>query len=315
MAVQLEMEGDASKSAVAEMPVEPESVATPKMARKRRSADDNLAADDELWVDWGCLADGPWGRQSLITDEKTMSDLIGWATRLEAAPADNPLAILPNLPLRPSLLSFVHDEMVKILVATKEHDLWESFDTSALVALGVALEEMLTASLLPLAEQHVRRCRSLESEDDQAFVEWTLPPEEAVLKLSKITTNNFACSAGGLPTSRPATRTLVSDVDTNATTEDATAAVASWCRLHGSSLEDAQKTWNIHRLFLPAIHEDVRQRLKKRKRWKPKQQQSSDKDSDEQQQKPRATESVMVATDTATIGSKRSRRTKVTIDV
>jgi len=57
----------------------------------------------------------------------------------------------------------------------------ESFSTSALVAMGVAVEEMLTASFLPLARQHVERCRKLV--DRHAIDEWTLPPEESILKL------------------------------------------------------------------------------------------------------------------------------------
>jgi hypothetical protein len=112
------------------------------------------------------------------------------------------------------------------------------FDASAGVAIGVAVEEAVTASLLPLAGLHVLRCRAVEdmevTEDDtihshrhdqttaatsrltepsysnkrvaihpvtgekveldmekidwkneKSFQEWTLPPEEAILKLQE----------------------------------------------------------------------------------------------------------------------------------
>jgi hypothetical protein len=89
--------------------------------------------------------------------------------------------------------------------------LHQSFGESALVAIGMILEEMLTASLLPLAGLHVQRCRELEkvhseeeteslllnpingqsipshqtniNETETPFQEWTLPPEEAMFKL------------------------------------------------------------------------------------------------------------------------------------
>ena len=52
--------------------------------------------------------------------------------------------------------------------------------TSGKVALGIVLEELLTSSLLPLAREHVKRCRALD--EQMAFNEWALPPEEAILK-------------------------------------------------------------------------------------------------------------------------------------
>lgn len=50
-------------------------------------------------------------------------------------------------------------------------------DISGQVALGMVVEEVLTASFIPLARQHVEKCR----QKDDAFHEWTLPPEEAIL--------------------------------------------------------------------------------------------------------------------------------------
>ena len=84
--------------------------------------------------------------------------------------------------------------------------LYESMDTSALVALGMVWEDAITASLLPLARQHVARCRRLEqqkpsetaspSPNDMSnrsegearmdpFQEWTLPPEQAIWRLAQ----------------------------------------------------------------------------------------------------------------------------------
>lgn len=54
--------------------------------------------------------------------------------------------------------------------------------TSGRVALGIVLEELLTASLLSLAREHVKRCRTLD--EQMAFNEWALPPEDAILKIS-----------------------------------------------------------------------------------------------------------------------------------
>jgi hypothetical protein len=81
--------------------------------------------------------------------------------------------------------------------------LLEKFDISALIAIGMLVEEMITVSLLPLAQDHVNRCRALEQvEDDHSsnnkrkrqqqtydmkqqhsFFQWTLPPDEAIAKL------------------------------------------------------------------------------------------------------------------------------------
>jgi hypothetical protein len=77
--------------------------------------------------------------------------------------------------------------------SSKKSHLYKSLDDSALVALGMVWEEMITASLLPLARQHVARCRRLEhnmaprSSDvvhTDPFQEWTLPPEQAIWRLA-----------------------------------------------------------------------------------------------------------------------------------
>mmetsp|Transcript_8252 Transcript_8252/g.20289 ORF Transcript_8252/g.20289 Transcript_8252/m.20289 type:complete len:600 (+) Transcript_8252:121-1920(+) len=76
-------------------------------------------------------------------------------------------------------------------------------DASAYVAVGTAVEEVLTAALMPLAHAHVGRCRRLERDKnrdrkscqkrslsadslmgDDPFHVWTLPPVEALARLA-----------------------------------------------------------------------------------------------------------------------------------
>lgn len=230
-------------------------VKPPANGRKRSRLNEQLASDEELWVDWGKVADGPWGREPLIQglSSEEIEDLVGWATHLvgvnEPLMIRNPLVALPNVPLRPSLLGFIQSEMVRKLITTQEQELWQCFDTSALVAMGMILEEMLTASLLPLAEQHVRRCRGLDT-DDQAFQHWTLPAEEAVMEIVRRSSNNL-CS-GTLPTSKPATRCL------SEAASPPLKQLKVWCNSHGCSLEDARKNWRIYKTFLPGeVYETI----------------------------------------------------------
>ena len=79
--------------------------------------------------------------------------------------------------------------------------LYDSFDETALVAMGLLVEESMIATLLPLAKHHVSRCRFLEiskqkcqesimrdavmplSTFNDPFVQWTLPLHEAIANL------------------------------------------------------------------------------------------------------------------------------------
>jgi hypothetical protein len=133
--------------------------------------------------------------------------------------------------------------------------LYESMDTSALVALGMVWEDAITASLLPLARQHVARCRRLEQQklselrstndmsnrsEEEArmdpFQEWTLPPEQAIWRLAQEGVNSE------LPSSLPPTRVSNQCFDRTSSvnemlvnrfgTEDQREqrAVDNWCR-------------------------------------------------------------------------------------
>eukprot|EP00934_Nitzschia_sp_Nitz4_P007338 Nitzschia sp. Nitz4//scaffold112_size70979//22144//23478//NITZ4_005898-RA/size70979-processed-gene-0.35-mRNA-1//1//CDS//3329533253//7328//frame0 len=125
----------------------------------------------------------------------------------------------PNTPLPPSMLNFFSQRAIQ----NPEFDdqLSEQFGDSALVAVGMFIEEIITASLLPHAGFHVLRCRALEmigdlddtdsslsppshnsaahpltgerisydvrnmGQNESAFQAWTLPPEEAAMKLAE----------------------------------------------------------------------------------------------------------------------------------
>jgi hypothetical protein len=191
-------------------------------------------------ADWDRLADTKWGREVLYRymTEGESSVLVGLATTYanEEAKTEfpmngefpvhddgnpsfqdpeeiNPLIGLPNDPMPPSYLHHI----VRRALEAEEFDesLNHAFGDSAMVAIGMLVEEMVTASLLPLAGLHVLRCRELEEassdepitvnrqnslhpvsgkvvqtlqpsnfrKEDNAFHEWTLPPEEALHKL------------------------------------------------------------------------------------------------------------------------------------
>jgi hypothetical protein len=125
-------------------------------------------------------------------------------------------------PLPPSFLRYIQFKASEQLTKDEHKKAAESrLDDSAAVAIGMALEDSITASLLPLAGLHVLRCRALEDmavteettsypmdyskwqsafhpitgrlvqlnmerilwKTEKASDEWTLPPDEAIMKL------------------------------------------------------------------------------------------------------------------------------------
>jgi hypothetical protein len=182
-------------------------------------------------LDMNVHMDGEWGRRSLVDSFKgpgQLESLITWAHAGATSgisssdpgtedEIDNPLSRLPNDPLKLSYLNHLILQAGRI--PEFQEALVEKFDTSAMVAIGIILEDILTASLLPLAGCHVLRCRQLESkptvdetllappseinvnhpisnqpikfdprnlsDDESAFVAWTLPPEEAILQAAR----------------------------------------------------------------------------------------------------------------------------------
>lgn len=128
----------------------------------------------------------------------------------------NPLLHLVNTPLPLSFLNYFMYRAEKVPEFCDA--LYESFDDSALVAIGMFVEEMITASLLPFAGCHVLRCQQLERkpskdeallvpvqqvslthpisnqtimfdprnlpDEENPFSAWTLPPDEAIIKIA-----------------------------------------------------------------------------------------------------------------------------------
>jgi len=96
--------------------------------------------------------------------------------------------------------------------ATKALNVFMTMDKTALISVGVMIEEAMTAMMLPLAREHVAHCRRLEAREervrdccevrdrwpewkkqqvilgkvkDSSFVDWTLPPICAIANLSR----------------------------------------------------------------------------------------------------------------------------------
>jgi len=182
--------------------------------------------------------------QSLPYSE--IDTLTGWATHLERPEQSLPtqhhnlLMSLPNDPLPPSLLDYLHHTASHLMLCEKSlRDLKESFDTSALVAVGMVLEEMLTATFLPLAQLHVQRCRRMEEltprNEEAAFQDWTLPPEEALVKI--IEDREFEFSATGvacLPTAAPPTRIAPPGTKSEESSNDD--LMREWCKSRGLNM-------------------------------------------------------------------------------
>lgn len=173
-----------------------------------------------------------------------------------ASSSSNMLRSLPNIPMRPSVLQYLHDCFVETIqkdnasnqeADSGNHPCWESFDTSALVALGITVEDMLTTALLPLAEMHVHRCRQMK--DQQASSEeWTLPPTEAIMKLMRTRSPSYVNPLGSLPTARMPSRR-----SNEVTDQDIPEQIGSaWCSRHNTDLEEVHKLWHLYRYFLPS---------------------------------------------------------------
>jgi hypothetical protein len=149
---------------------------------------------DERFVEWDRLIETRWGtdRFNKYLPVFQIDELVGWATHLSSSSYSpslllsdpysshnqeqpppqqehNPLLGLPNVPMRPTLLrDLIQIPAYEILNSStneKENlDLYmQRFDQSAAVAISMMLEEMITLTLLPMAQLHVQRCRQLEA--------------------------------------------------------------------------------------------------------------------------------------------------------
>ena len=172
-------------------------------------------------------------------DIPTINDLLGWATNrcssetmrsskndtLSALERGFGLSHIPIAPPPPSHIEHLHDCIRKRLddninsdidlqsktggdSAMNERAIHSNLlnaNSSAYVAIGMAVEEVLTLALMPLANAHVSHCRRLErlrekeksrwggNEINHAgetmktvdpFHAWTLPPAEAIVELA-----------------------------------------------------------------------------------------------------------------------------------
>lgn len=97
----------------------------------------------------------------------------------------NPLIDMTNTPLPLSFLNY----FVSRSTAIPEFDnaLYEAFGDSALVAIGMLVEEMITASLLPHAGLHVLRCRELENHHRPDYDDYEEGEDIPISKLSPVT--------------------------------------------------------------------------------------------------------------------------------
>lgn len=169
----------------------------------------------------------------------------------------NMLRSLPNIPIRPSVLHYLHDCFVETMEQENTSDkeeakrvnsmCWESLDTSALVALGIIVEEMLTATLIPLAEMHVHRCRHI-AEQEASSEAWTLPPTEAIMKLMTSRSPSYVNPLGSLPTVRMPSRISSEITDPNSSRQ----VIPAWINKHKTDLEQIHKLWHLYKHFLPS---------------------------------------------------------------
>lgn len=126
-----------------------------------------------------------------------VDELVGWATHtIQSSPLTNrnepinPFLGLPSTPLPPSILYFIQEETARIIANDRKsnfHLLRNGFDQSALVSLGMIIEESITASFLPMARKHVQRCMEENTKGTKnrnaTMNQWTATPEECFLQV------------------------------------------------------------------------------------------------------------------------------------
>ena len=263
--------------------------AAPKRGPRYREEYKPTAGDAEGFaekarvVDWNQYRDRTWGQAPLWAQLglSDLDDLIGWANgslggnksqqQVDDEPETNPMAQqnillgLPNIPLPPSYL-----DVLSSIGADKAS---ASLAESGEVAAGMALEDMVTAALLPLAELHVLRCRELETKtprkgtkrrrcpvtegeidietsllhpSETSFQQWTLPPEEAILKLLE----QGVLPEGGVDLIPSATRCLCDPSKVPATNS------TNWTKLRLETLKMGNQLVRNNPAFMSAFLKD-----------------------------------------------------------
>lgn len=172
--------------------------------------------------------------------DKEMDNLVGWATshrgngginsnRTSSKDVvDSDLSYIPKPPPPPSHIAFLHELINQRLKTANNNDedttnhhkgaKAESeelnrninrgnIDVSTYVSTGMAIEDILTMKLMPLAKAHAGRCRRLErqkkkdgsqranSATSDPFHAWTLPPAEAIVELAKDDDKTLSCKS------------------------------------------------------------------------------------------------------------------------
>ena len=257
---------------------------------------------EEPTISWDETSHGFYGEASFLNhmSHLEVAQLIGWATHLDgpssaASPPPNPLIGLSNDPLPESIHNYLQELAVEILqkqeagqqllefqsqvqlsvksskssTATTSSP-WEAFDGSAMDAISTVLQEMVTATLLPLAKLHVQRCRRIEQQQPLpaeqhdhgvvAFDDWNLVPEDAIFALI----NEFGGGSSlplspGLATARPAHKTMSSSLNLGVTTSaeprqealDHDKALKAWCYTQNLDPTYVQTNKELFQLFLP----------------------------------------------------------------
>jgi hypothetical protein len=135
-----------------------------------------------LLVDWSEHVRGHFGQDVLheFLSVPELDTLVGWATHVNGYKTNQTTSVLwglPNESLPPFMLDYINDIWLSFNANDSINSTTTTLDTTALVALGMLVEECVTTSMLPLARAHVRQCRA---EPPDKFCNWTVPPEEAI---------------------------------------------------------------------------------------------------------------------------------------
>jgi len=139
-------------------------------------------------------------------------------------------------PPPPSLLSYLSQVASYQMVALQQNSnsdvtsLYEKCDSSALVAMGVVVEEVITEMLMPFAHAHVSNFRNQRKHDDKLM----LPPLDAISELlNSLPLNENADQCTFLPT--------------------AVQSLDLWLQKHGITEEFFRSNQDLFQLFTTKI--------------------------------------------------------------
>lgn len=192
-----------------------------------------------------------------------VNELVGWAMHISQPEAAhlhgdvpiNPLLGLPSAPPPPSYLNELLTICMKLIRRDKKYAIvMNTMDHSAAVTAACLLEEMMTTILMPLAKKHVVRCRKLDmeavskerGEEGIAMDDWTLPPEEALLKIIDETpdaANNMAFPTALLPT-------FCNNNHKGSELEGTHKSFENWCSAHTVSTAFVKKNMHMFKYVL-----------------------------------------------------------------